>query len=130
MTHKCHPGWFSEGWSTCAVRSVDVALSTSTAAAEVLVADTKLKGRGVGVVATIAYLGYRDAMSGVLISLAVGVVYAIGSLIQLDLAARVCRPETAGTTFALLMSLTNLGTALWQGIGGSAYEAMAARWGY
>jgi predicted MFS family arabinose efflux permease len=58
------------------------------------------------------------------------VVYAIGSLIQLDLAARVCRPESAGTTFALLMSLTNLGTALSQGIGGSIYEAMAERWGY
>jgi Na+/melibiose symporter-like transporter len=83
-----------------------------------------------GIVATIAYWGYRDAVSGVVISLAVGVVYAIGSLIQLDLAARVCRPETAGTTFALLMSLTNLGTALSQGIGGSVYEAMAVRWGY
>ena len=59
-----------------------------------------------------------------------GVVYAMGSLIQLDLAARVCRPETAGTTFALLMSLTNLSTALSQGIGGSIYEAMAERWGY
>jgi Na+/melibiose symporter-like transporter len=83
-----------------------------------------------GIVATIAYWGYRDATSGVVISLAVGVVYAIGSLIQLDLAARVCRPETAGTTFALLMSLTNLGTALSQGIGGSIYEALAGRWGY
>ena len=83
-----------------------------------------------GVLATIAYWGYRDATSGVLISIAVGVVYAIGSLIQLDLAARVCRPETAGTTFALLMSLTNLSTALSQGVGGSIYEAMAERWGY
>jgi Na+/melibiose symporter-like transporter len=83
-----------------------------------------------GIVATIAYWGYRDATSGVVISLLVGVVYAIGSLIQLDLAARVCRPETAATTFALLMSLTNLGTALSQGIGGSIYEAMAERWGY
>ena len=83
-----------------------------------------------GILATIAYWGYRDATSGVAISLAVGVVYAIGSLIQLDLAARVCRPQTAGTTFALLMSLTNLGTALSQGIGGSIYEAMAERWGY
>jgi len=83
-----------------------------------------------GIVATTAYWGYRDAASGVVISLAVGIVFAIGSLIQLDLAARVCRPETAGTTFALLMSLTNLGTALSQGIGGSVYEAMAARWGY
>jgi Na+/melibiose symporter-like transporter len=83
-----------------------------------------------GVLATIAYWGYRDPTSGVLISLAVGVVYAIGSLIQLDLAARICRPETAGTTFALLMSLTNLSAALSQGLGGSIYEAMAQRWGY
>jgi Na+/melibiose symporter-like transporter len=83
-----------------------------------------------GILATIAYWGYRDATSGVAISLAVGVVYAIGSLIQLDLAARVCRPESAGTTFALLMSLTNLSTALSQGFGGSIYEAMAERWGY
>jgi len=83
-----------------------------------------------GILATIAYWGYRDATSGVVISLTVGVVYAIGSLIQLDLAARVCRPNTAGTTFALLMSLTNLGAALSQGIGGSIYEGMATHWGY
>jgi Na+/melibiose symporter-like transporter len=83
-----------------------------------------------GILATIAYWGYRDATSGVVISLTVGVVYAIGSLIQLDLAARVCRPNTAGTTFALLMSLTNLGAALSQGIGGSIYEGMATQWGY
>jgi MFS family permease len=82
-----------------------------------------------GVLATIAYWGYRDATSGVVISLGVGVVYAIGSLIQLDLAARVCRPETAGTTFALLMSLTNLSAALSQGIGGWIYEAMVEVWG-
>ena len=83
-----------------------------------------------GILATIAYWGYRDATSGVLISLGVGVVYAIGSLIQLDLAARVCRPETAGTTFALLMSLTNLSAALSQGFGGWIYEALVERWGY
>jgi Na+/melibiose symporter-like transporter len=83
-----------------------------------------------GVVATIAYWGYRDATSGMVISLLVGVVYAIGSLIQLDLAARVCRVETAGTTFALLMSLTNLSAALSQGVGGTIYESIAEKWGY
>jgi len=82
-----------------------------------------------GILATIAYWAYRDPASGIFISLVVGVVYAIGSLIQLDLAARVCRPETAGTTFALLMSLSNLSAALSQGFGGSIYEAMAQRWG-
>jgi MFS family permease len=83
-----------------------------------------------GILATIAYWGYRDASSGVIISLGVGVVYAIGSLIQLDLAARVCRPETAGTTFALLMSLTNLSAGLSQGVGGSIYATMVEWWGY
>ena len=82
-----------------------------------------------GILATIGYWGYREPTSGLLISVGVGVVYAIGSLIQLDLAARICRPETAGTTFALLMSLSNLGAALSQGFGGSVYEAMAQRWG-
>jgi hypothetical protein len=59
-----------------------------------------------GILATIAYWGYRDATSGVAINPAVGVV-------QLDLAARVCvawKPRERH--FALLMSLTNLGTAL------------------
>jgi predicted MFS family arabinose efflux permease len=82
-----------------------------------------------GILATIGYWAYRDPGSSILISLVVGVVYAIGSLIQLDLAARVCRPETAGTTFALLMSLSNLSAALSQGLGGSIYDAMAQRWG-
>lgn len=83
-----------------------------------------------GVLGTVAYWGYRDPASGVLVSVLVGAVYAIGSVIQLDLAARICRPETAGTTFALLMSLSNLSTSLSQGIGGSIYEAMAEQWGY
>jgi predicted MFS family arabinose efflux permease len=82
-----------------------------------------------GILATIAYWAYRDPASSIVISLVVGVVYAIGSLIQLDLAARVCRPETAGTTFALLMSLSNLSAALSQGFGGSTYDAMAQWWG-
>ena len=82
-----------------------------------------------GILATIGYWGYREPTSGLLISIVVGVVYAIGSLIQLDLAARICRPETAGTTFALLMSLSNLSAALSQGFGGSIYDAMAQWWG-
>jgi predicted MFS family arabinose efflux permease len=82
-----------------------------------------------GILATIAYWGYRDATSGVAISLAVGVVYAIGSLSN-----SIWRPECVARKprerhFALLMSLTNLGIALSQGIGGSVYEAMAERWG-
>ena len=82
-----------------------------------------------GILATLAYLGYRDPASAVLVSVLAGLVYAIGSLVQLDLAARVCRPVTAGTTFALLMSLSNLSLSLSQGVGGSMFEAMARQWG-
>jgi MFS family permease len=82
-----------------------------------------------GVLATLAYWGYRDAASAVHVSLAVGLVYMFGTLVQLDLAARVCRPQTAGTTFALLMSLINLSALLSQGLGGSLYETMTHHWG-
>ena len=82
-----------------------------------------------GILATLTYWAYRDPTSCILVSILVGVVYAIGTIIQLDLAARVCRPETAGTTFALLMSLSNLSVALAQGLGGSIYAALADRWG-
>ena len=82
-----------------------------------------------GILATLAYWSYRDAASAVHVSLAVGLVYMFGTLVQLDLAARVCRPQTAGTTFALLMSLINLSALLSQGLGGSLYEAMAQHWG-
>src|SRR5215510_11691984 len=83
-----------------------------------------------GILATLAYWGYRDPASAVLVSVLAGLVYAIGSLVQLDLAARVCRPVTAGTTFALLMSLSNLSLSLSQGVGGSMFEVMARQWGH
>jgi Na+/melibiose symporter-like transporter len=83
-----------------------------------------------GILGTLAYWGYQDASSAVAVSLLAGIVQAIGSLIQLDLAARVCRPQTAGTTFALLMSLTNLSASLSQGVGGSFYDTLAGWWGY
>ena len=82
-----------------------------------------------GILATLAYWGYRDAASAVHVSLGVGLIYMFGTLVQLDLAARVCRPQTAGTTFALLMSLINLSALLSQGLGGSLYETMAQHWG-
>ena len=82
-----------------------------------------------GILATLTYWAYRDPTSSVIVSVLVGVVYAIGTIIQLDLAARVCRPETAGTTFALLMSLSNLSVALAQGLGGTIYATLTDRWG-
>jgi predicted MFS family arabinose efflux permease len=46
-------------------------------------------------------------------------------MVQLDLAARVCEIETAGTTFALLMALSNFSTGLATWLGGHVYEGLA-----
>jgi Na+/melibiose symporter-like transporter len=83
-----------------------------------------------GILSTLTYWGYRDATSGVVVSIVVGIAFSIGQLTQLDLAARACKPETAGTTFALLMSLSNLSVALSQGLGGTIYDVAVSRWGY
>jgi Na+/melibiose symporter-like transporter len=87
-------------------------------------------GIAAGILSTLAYWGFQDVTSAVIVSVAVGIVFAIGELTQLDLAARVCKPETAGTTFALLMSLANLSNSLSQGFGGSIYESLTKNWGY
>lgn len=77
-----------------------------------------------GIVATIAYWWLDDERSAWIISAVVGFVYMTATIIQLDLAARVCSPETAGTTFALLMSLSNLAVALSAWVGGYLYESL------
>jgi Na+/melibiose symporter-like transporter len=79
-----------------------------------------------GVLATLAYWWLAGLWSAVAISLLVGFVYMTGTIIQLDLAARVCERDTAGTTFALLMSLTNLSVSCSMYVGGPIYERVAA----
>ncbi len=82
-----------------------------------------------GVVSTLAYLAMHDEFSAMAVTVAVGVAYMTGTLVQLDLAARVCPDETAGTTFALLMAVSNLGLALSTGIGGALYDRFGAAYG-
>jgi MFS family permease len=82
-----------------------------------------------GVVATLAYWFLTDHGSAVLVSLAVGFTYMTATLIQLDLAARYCPPEAAGTAFALLMALENLANVGSTWLGGHLYEHWAALWG-
>lgn len=77
-----------------------------------------------GVASTASYwllAGERSAQGVVVL---VGFATATATVIQLDLAARVCPPRVAGTLFALLMSLSNLGTSLSRIVGGWAYERM------
>jgi len=75
-----------------------------------------------GVLATACYWLMYDMWSAQIVAFIVGFTYLTGSLIQLELAARVCPLAVAGTTFALLMSITNFSTLLSEGVGGSLYD--------
>lgn len=79
-----------------------------------------------GVLGTASYwllVGERSAQAIVLV---VGLAMATGTVIQLDLAARVCPPRVAATLFALLMALSNLGTSLSRLLGGWCYQRLLA----
>ena len=78
-----------------------------------------------GVASTLAYAGLSGRASALAIGFAVGVIYMIATLIQLDLAARSCPPEAAGTVFATLMALENLAVALSTGLGSWCYDMAA-----
>ena len=82
-----------------------------------------------GVASTLAFAGVSGRASAVAASLVVGIIYMMATLIQLDLAARACPPEAAGTVFALLMALENLAGSLSTGLGGWAYARGVERWG-
>jgi MFS family permease len=75
-----------------------------------------------GVTATLAYLGYRDQASAIVLSLVFGAVAMIIQLTFLDLAARACPKQAEATFFAFLMSLYNGAVQLSQIIGGWLYE--------
>ena len=74
------------------------------------------------IISSLIYLGIRDTTSAAVVSVLYGLAYLTSSLVQLDLAARFCPPESAGTVFAALMSLINLSVTLSSVVGGSLYE--------
>lgn len=75
-----------------------------------------------GVVATLAYLGYRSEVSAVALSLAFGSVSMFIQLTFLDLAARACPKQAEATFFALLMSVYNGAVQISQITGGWLYD--------
>jgi MFS family permease len=75
-----------------------------------------------GVIATIAYLGYRDQASAVTLSLVFGAVAMFIQLTFLDLAARACPKQAEATFFAFLMSVYNGAVQLSQITGGWLYD--------
>jgi predicted MFS family arabinose efflux permease len=77
-----------------------------------------------GVVATLAYLGYRSEVSAVVLSLAFGSVAMFIQLTFLDLAARACPKQAEATFFAFLMSIYNGSVQLSQITGGWLYDRL------
>ena len=82
-----------------------------------------------GVVSTLGYALVVDERSAVLVTVGVAFTYMTATLIQMDLAARTCPPETAGTVFALLMALENLSASASTWLGGVLYDEGKDRWG-
>jgi predicted MFS family arabinose efflux permease len=82
-----------------------------------------------GVLATLAYAALAGRTSAMAISFVVGFAYMTGWLVQLDLAARACPIGAAGTTFALLMALSNLSYSLSAAVGGNLFDRWTVEWG-
>jgi MFS family permease len=79
---------------------------------------------GLVVLGTLAYLRYADATSAMVIDPLYGVVYMLGQLAMLDLAAKVCPRRIEATFFALLMSVFNGGAQGSQVVGGFLYDTL------
>jgi MFS family permease len=77
-----------------------------------------------GVIATLAYLGYRDQVSAVVLSATFGGVAMFIQLTFLDLAARACPKQAEATFFALLMSIYNGAVQFSQVTGGWLYAQL------
>lgn len=82
-----------------------------------------------GVASTLAYTLVRDQLTAIVVSLFAGFSYMTATLIQLNLAARSCPPEVAGTVFALFMAAENLAASLSVWVGGLIYERGSTTWG-
>jgi predicted MFS family arabinose efflux permease len=81
-------------------------------------------GIAAGVIATLAYLGYRSQVSAIVLSLIFGGVAMFIQLTFLDLAARACPKQAEATFFALLMSIYNGAVQLSEITGGWLYDRL------
>ncbi len=82
-----------------------------------------------GILSTLAYWGLWGETSARLVNIFVGFTYMTGSLVLFDVAARACPLDAAGTTFALLMGLSNLSFIASAALGGWFYDSWSGRWG-
>lgn len=81
------------------------------------------------IVSTLLYLALDDALTYRLISFHSGYFLMMGGLVSLDMAARSCDPESAGTVFALLMALCNFSMSISGLVGGQLYVWFLPSWG-
>ena len=79
-----------------------------------------------GILSTAVYWGMYDRWSAAAAAIGFGFTYQTATLVQLDLAARVCPSESAGTLFALLMAISNTGITAGVYLGGDWYESLTA----
>ncbi len=82
-----------------------------------------------GIVANVLYWWVAGAPSLYVVSMLGGLAYMTGSLILLDLAARLVPLPVAATVFALIMALANLGSSLAEAMGGYVFEGATTRYG-
>lgn len=82
-----------------------------------------------GILATIAYWALDGIVSAYLIGAGVAAILLAATVIQLDLAARVCPPQIAGTVFASLMAVSNAGVSASKWLGGKWYDAWSTSLG-
>jgi MFS family permease len=82
-----------------------------------------------GILSSLVYWTMVDRFSAILVSVAFGLIYDSANLIGLDLAARACPRQIAGTVFALLMAISNFSISLSTWVGGYCYEQGVKWWG-
>jgi Na+/melibiose symporter-like transporter len=75
-----------------------------------------------GVLGNVLYWWVTDAASLYVVSALAGLAYMTGSLILLDLAARLVPIPVAATVFAVIMSLASLGSSVGEAVGGVLFE--------
>jgi MFS family permease len=82
-----------------------------------------------GVLANIIYFNLATIEVAYGVSFLAGFAFMTGTLIQLDIAARLVPLRTAATLFASIMALTNIAASLSEGLGGWLFEIWSASHG-
>lgn len=114
--------FFGRTQSLMAVASIVACLGYAAVSGRVPMTALSRLSVVLGVASTLAYLGMDGPRSAVVVTAAVGFIYMIATLIQLELAAVACPPGAAGVVFATLMALENLASASATALGGWCYE--------